>query len=72
MKIQDILFFIVFASIMYIRKPRIAVLTGIACLLASIPLFSFWVFFTAERLTWYATAFFLSVVIMLLFQVKEK
>lgn len=59
MKIQDILFFIVLSYLFYKRQPRYFVMAGLVCLLFSIPLFYFWIFFTAERLTWYAAAFFL-------------
>lgn len=59
MKIQDIVFFVVLALLMIKRDPKIAVFCGIAFLVLSIPLFSFWIFFTAERLTWYGAAFFL-------------
>ncbi len=58
MKIQDILFFIVLAWLIMKRQPRNFVIAGLFCLLLSIPLFSLWIFFTAERLTWYAAAFF--------------
>ncbi len=59
MKIQDIIFFIIFLSMLIKRDPRLAAGTGIIFLILSIPLFSFWIFFTAERLTWYAASFFL-------------
>ena len=60
MKVQDLLFFIILVFLLYKRKPRNFVIAGIICLALSIPLFYFWTFFTAERLTWYAAAFFLA------------
>lgn len=58
MKIQDIIFFGLFTLLVVSRRPRLAVIVGLFCLILSMPLFYFWVFFTAERLTWYAAAFF--------------
>jgi len=71
MKIQDIAFFIVLALLIFKRNPRLTVACGILCLLLSIPLFSFWIFFTAERLTWYAAAFFLLAIIFYLFKSEK-
>lgn len=59
MKIQDVAFFIILLILLVIRKPILFVWTGLGMLALSIPLFSFHIFFTAERLTWYAAAFFL-------------
>lgn len=59
MKIQDIVFLIIFILLLLKKDPRLAAGVGITSLLISIPLFSVWIFFTAERLTWYAAAFFL-------------
>lgn len=58
MKIQDVAFLVVLALLIVKRNPKLATLCGLSCLVFSIPLFSFWVFFTAERLVWYAAAFF--------------
>ncbi len=58
MKAQDILFFIVLVLLVILRKPRYFVVAGLTCLTFSMPLFAMWVFFTAERLTWYAAGFF--------------
>ena len=68
MKIQDIAFFVVLALLIFKRNPQLAVICGIVCLILSIPLFSLWIFFTAERLTWYAAAFFLLAIIFYLFK----
>lgn len=59
MKIQDIGFFVVLIALFLLKKPRLFVWTGLGCLVLAIPLFAKWIFFTAERLTWYAAAFFL-------------
>lgn len=65
MKLQDILFGILFLLVLWRRKSRLAVFWGLGCLLLAMPLFQFWVFFTAKRLTWYAAAFFAYAVILL-------
>ncbi len=59
MKLQDLIFLAVLAFLLLQRKPSFFVIAGVFCLVLSIPLFSLWIFFTAERLTWYAAAFFL-------------
>jgi hypothetical protein len=59
MKPQDILFIIALGVLIWKRNPTWFVIAGLGCLILSIPLFSFWVFFTAERLVSYAAAFFL-------------
>jgi len=59
MKIQDIVFFIVFLILLMVRKDRWFLYTGLACFLLAIPLFVQWVFFTGERLMWYGSAFIL-------------
>lgn len=71
MKIQDVIFFIILAVAAFQRKPKLAAILGLACLILSIPLFSLWVFFTAERLTWYAAAFFLLSMVLSLIQLKD-
>jgi len=68
MKIQDILFLIVLAVLLFKSNPKVLIMSGLACLLLSMPLFSFWVFFTAERLVWYAAAFFFVGICLLLFK----
>jgi hypothetical protein len=60
MKPQDIAFLAVLIGILLVRKPKFLVWAGIASLALAIPLFASWTFFTAERLTWYAAAFFLT------------
>lgn len=71
MKIQDIAFLIILALLIVKRSPKVMAFSGILCLLLSIPLFSFWIFFTAERLTWYAAAFFLLAIILYAIQQRR-
>ena len=68
MKIQDISFGIVLVLLLLVHKPRLLVVTGLSCLVLAMPLFYFHVFFTAERLTWYAGGLFVTFVILNLFQ----
>jgi len=71
MKIQDIAFLAVLILLILRLNPKLAASSGLICLFLSIPLFSFWVFFTAERLTWYAAAFFLLAIIFYLYKNKN-
>lgn len=71
MKPQDIIFFVVLAALLHKRTPRILVFAGIVCLLLSMPLFSLWIFFTAQRLTWYAGAFFLAAIVLFMVPLKK-
>lgn len=59
MKIQDIGFLFLLVILILFKKPRLSIAMALVCLLLAVPLFSFWIFFTAERLTWYAAAFLL-------------
>jgi hypothetical protein len=59
-KIQDIGFIIVLALLFAVRKPIWFVYAGIVSWILAIPLFAGWIFFTAERLTWYGAAFILT------------
>ena len=58
MKIQDIIFTLIITSLFAFRKPGSFVYVGLCFLILSIPLFFRWVFFTAERCTWYAAICF--------------
>lgn len=58
MKPQDIIFLFIIAVLLIINKKNWFVYAGLWSLVLAIPLFASWVFFTAERLTWYAAAFF--------------
>lgn len=60
MKIQDTLFLVALVILLALRKQRYFVFAGLGSLTLAIPLFAGWIFFTAERLTWYAAAFFLT------------
>ncbi len=71
MKIQDIAFFVVLALLILKRNPKLMVACGIFFLMLSIPLFYFWIFFTAQRLTWYAAGFFLLAIAFYLFNFKK-
>jgi len=68
MKIQDIVFFVVLALLILKRSPKLMAFFGILCLLLSIPLFSFWIFFTAEHLVWYSAVFFFAAIIFYFFK----
>jgi len=57
MKPQDILFFIVFLLLILTRRQSWLIYAGLVSLVLAVPLFGWWVFFTAERLSWYAAAF---------------
>ncbi|MEK7543847.1 MAG: hypothetical protein AAB557_03200 [Patescibacteria group bacterium] len=59
MKPQDVGFLILLAVLFSLRRPIIFIWVGLACLIAAMPLFATWTFFTAERLTWYGAAYFL-------------
>lgn len=64
MKPQDAVFFLALLVLFIIRKPRLFLVAGLSSLVLSIPLFASWIFFTAERLTWYAAAFFAAFIII--------
>ncbi|MEK7517982.1 MAG: hypothetical protein AAB583_05505 [Patescibacteria group bacterium] len=72
MKIQDIVFLIVFSILLYKGNPKWMAAAGIISLFLSIPLFSLWIFFTAERLTWYAGAFFVLSIILNFWFLKDR
>ena len=64
MKLQDLTFLVVFAALLLIRRPVLLVWAGLVSLILAIPLFAAWIFFTAERLTWYAAAFFAAFILI--------
>ncbi len=70
MKIQDIIFVVILLILIFIRRQRLFVVTGLVCLVLSIPLFYLWIFFTAQHLVYYAAGFFLSAIILLFIQKK--
>lgn len=66
MKPQDIVFIVITCILIAVRNPRLFVIAGLLSLVAAVPLFAGWIFFTAERLTWYAAAwFFLGIILMM-------
>lgn len=71
MKIQDILFFLIISFLLYKKNSKWLTAAGMVSLVFSIPLFASWTFFTAERLTWYAAAFFILAIIFQLWQLKK-
>jgi len=72
LKPQDIAFIVVLVVLLFRKDARVFVATGIICLLLSIPLFAKYIFFTAERLTMYAFAFFLIAVVLNLVDFKHE
>lgn len=75
MKPQDILFVVVVIGLLITcrKKPQAFIMAGLFCLLTAIPLFAFWVFFTAQRLAYYAGGFFLiGIIIMYIKAIKAK
>lgn len=67
MKLQDIAFACVLVIfVLSKRNPKWFIVAGLGSFILSMPLFHFWVFFTAERLVWYALAFLLVGSILLL------
>jgi hypothetical protein len=72
MKIQDLGFFLLFGLVLWRRNSRLSIIIGLICLILAIPLFKFWIFFTAERLTWYAAAFFAFAILTQIFDLAKK
>jgi hypothetical protein len=72
MKIQDILFLIFFTLLLFKHKENSFISLGLACFLLAIPLFYFWIFFTAERLIWYGGLLILAEVIYKLYKLKHE
>ncbi len=64
MKLQDIVFLAMFSVLFSIRIPKLFLVAGILCYILAIPLFSAWIFFTAERLIWYGSVFILASLII--------
>lgn len=71
MKPQDIIFVIFCLFVIFKRKPVWAAIAGSVSLLFAIPLFATWVFFTAERLTWYAAVFFLISAVLYIYRMRS-
>jgi len=65
MKPQDILFIIILLLLFWKRNPTYFVVVGLACIVCAMPLFAFWIFFTAERFVWYAiTLLFIAILFL--------
>lgn len=71
MKAQDIVFFILLIVLLLRPNPRILLFFGLGSLLIAIPLFAKWIFFTAERLTWYAGVFFFFAIVFSFIQQRR-
>jgi len=72
MKPQDIIYLIVLGFLIYRRNPNLFVWAGILCFIFSIPLFVFWIFFTAQHLVWYGASFIIiAIVFNVLRELKE-
>ena len=59
-KLQDVGFILVFVVLLMIRRPKLLLMAGLISWMLAIPLFAMWIFFTAERLTWYGAGFILA------------
>jgi hypothetical protein len=68
MKIQDILFLVLLAVLLFKHKENSFVALGLSCFLLAIPFFYLYVFFTAERLLYYGALLVLIEVILKLIQ----
>jgi len=67
MKIQDVVFGIVFIILLLLKRGKWFLYAGLGCFVFAIPLFARWVFFTAERLTWYGSFFIFVYIIYTLY-----
>ena len=71
MKPQDLIFIVVMAGLLFAGKPKWFAVVGLICLVAAIPLFSLWIFFTAQRLVYYSAGFMLVSIILLLYKSRK-
>lgn len=71
LKPQDLLFVVVFVLLFIKRDPRLFASAGLIYIALSIPLFSQWVFFTAQKLVWFAFLFFLTAVVLNLIKLRH-
>lgn len=72
MKIQDILFIIFFLVLLFKHRENTFFLSGLVCLVVAIPLFYFWIFFSAERLIYYAVTLILAEVFLKILKLRLK
>ena len=63
LSLQDLAFFLVLGFFVWRRQPKWTVWAGLVFLILSIPLFKFWILFTAQRLIWYSAGLFLLAII---------
>lgn len=68
MKPQDLIFIVILIILLFRRNPHYFVIAGLLCLIFAIPFFSLWIFFTAERLMWYASMLLFIAIILFLFK----
>jgi len=71
MKIQDFVFFLTLVGLWFMPGRNKYLYAGLLSLILAIPLFAKWIFFTAERLTWYAVAFILVHTTILLRHIRK-
>lgn len=71
MKPQDLLFFLILLGLVIKGSAKGAAMAGLICLVLAIPLFAKWIFFTAERLTWYSVGFFLLAIVLSFFSFNK-
>ncbi|HVT00648.1 MAG TPA: hypothetical protein VHE53_00255 [Patescibacteria group bacterium] len=72
MKPQDILFILILIVLLFKRNPKYFVWAGLVSILLSIPLFAFWVFFTAQRFVYYGVAFMLFACVFFILDFRNK
>lgn len=71
MKIQDLGFFAILLLLIWLKNFKLTAVFGLLSLFLALPLFTFWIFFTAERLTWFAASFFFLAIIQFLNSPKK-
>jgi hypothetical protein len=72
MKIQDILFLLFFAVLLFKHKENSFASFGLLSFLLAIPFFYFWIFFTAEKLVWYGVLLITAEVILKLWELRNE
>ncbi len=73
MKPQDAIFLIIFVFLIFKRSFKLTLSLGLACLILAIPLFSSWIFFTAQRLIYYAASFIaLAIIFIFIEELKNE
>lgn len=71
MKPQDIIFILALTGLLWKRNPKYLVAAGLTSLVIAMPLFHFWIFFTAERLVMYAAGFLFAALVLFLFAQRK-